>query len=117
MFTACSRELKEELNLPANPAHMRHLGIYENIAPELESPWHWIMSCIGVFVPDVSVFVNTEPDKHDAIALVRLVEFMGDSFWDNHNFHPSFVNWCKPQRAAIGMALSELVFDRGYPLI
>ena len=51
MFNACARELQEELKLDPVPGAMMHLGCYENIMPEPEEPWHWILSVIAVVVP------------------------------------------------------------------
>ena len=101
MFNACARELQEELKLDPVPGAMMHLGCYENIMPEPEEPWHWILSVIAVVVPDVTKFVNTEPDKHDEIRCVPFMEMVHDKFWSEFNFHPTFVTWARPQSGRI----------------
>ena len=87
------RELIEEFGLDIKQVSM--IGLYENIDGDksTEDRFHWVLAVQTAFVPDLDVFVNHEPDKHDLVALVDIKDFATPDFFRVYNFHQSFVSW------------------------
>lgn len=66
-------ELKEELNLDADPKSAVLIGHYENIRPDkTEEGWHWFIVVYAVKVKTLETIVNSEPHKHDEIKVVPI---------------------------------------------
>jgi 8-oxo-dGTP pyrophosphatase MutT (NUDIX family) len=87
LMRAAARELKEEFDLETKAA--RILGCYENRIDD----FHWVLTVVGLRVPDVYSFINMEPDKHDIVEVVHLEELLMPSFFDRYAFHDSFRRW------------------------
>lgn len=81
------RELEEEYGLKAEGAML--LDQYENIAGDEAPPhYHWVLSIYAVFVKNVTLAINKEPEKHDEMIFPYANE-MNFEFFDTHKFHPS----------------------------
>lgn len=105
----CVRELKEEFDLDA--LEVTPCGFYENIAgdPSVTEHYHWVMMMFVVVVLDVNRAVNKEPDKHDAIDLVLIDEFLTAKFFEKYNFHPSFISWGTRNQCAVRAGLRSII--------
>lgn len=91
------RELKEEYGL--NTLKYQNLGVYENIAPDKDAKeqYHWVITLGTCIVEDVTKAENKEPEKHDKMEFTNLDDFMSSDWWDNHQFHESFMTAIRPQ--------------------
>lgn len=65
-------ELDEELGIKVVRNEFLNLGFYENISAE--DSYHWVIH-VFVVMADLTEMVNREPDKHDQVQLVHLMEF------------------------------------------
>ncbi len=84
-----TRELHEEFHLDAK--RIRLLDQYENIAGDEAPPhYHWVLSVYGVLVDDVTAAINKEPDRHDQMIFVPIVDLLDEEFFLGHAFHASF---------------------------
>lgn len=110
---AC-RELFEEYSLQAYPGRTRHVGLYENIAGDPEpgaQQYHWLLSVLGIYVPDVSLAVNNEPDKHDKMEFVTIGEIARPDFFQEYPFHETFTTWALPRGFEIQTQLTNLILQ------
>jgi ADP-ribose pyrophosphatase YjhB (NUDIX family) len=69
------KELKEELNLEADPASVFYVGAYDNIV--YKEKWHWLVHLLAVPLRGgAAALKNMEPDKHDKVEMCNLHEFI-----------------------------------------
>jgi ADP-ribose pyrophosphatase YjhB (NUDIX family) len=85
-------ELKEEMNIEADPASAILIGNYENIRPDDKNfpgcdvpGWHWFIIVYAVRAKTLSTFVNTEPEKHDQTQMLHVT----DIEWLNLDWEPA----------------------------
>ena len=62
-------ELKEELNLDADPTTCEHLGCYENILTGMDEGWHWKIDLLAIRVESLGSLRNAEPEKHTKVEI------------------------------------------------
>ena len=71
-----AQEIREELNLVPIPEKSHMIGLYENIRPDgVHVPgWHWVIAVMAMRVESFTPLLNKEPDKHDQIEIVNIVQ-------------------------------------------
>lgn len=90
--TTIAREAEEEYGITEILQRI-HLCTYENIAGDGVGPqYHWVISLYAVLVPDVTVCVNKEPDKHPIMEFDHLNRWQDWQWFEEHEFHHSFMN-------------------------
>lgn len=106
-----ARELEEEYGLEAEEVSI--VGQYENIAGDrtADLQYHWIMSLYVVYVSDVTLAVNKEPDKHDKMLFLPVDTIVQPSFLDEYKFHESLSFFLETHAHTIMAAIKSFVWQ------